>query len=53
LKLTKSRGKDEAPDIIDLGMVGEVQTVNPGVIQALEKDNFIPVIAPVGVGEVW
>ena len=51
LKLTKSRGKDEAPDIIDLGMVGEVQTVNPGVIQALEKENFIPVIAPVGVGE--
>jgi acetylglutamate kinase len=51
LKLTRSRGKDEAPDIIDLGMVGEVQTVNPGVIQALEKENFIPVIAPVGVGE--
>jgi acetylglutamate kinase len=51
LKLTRSRGEDEAPEIIDLGMVGEVQTVNPGVIQALEKENFIPVIAPVGAGE--
>src|SRR4030043_775963 len=51
LKLTRSRGKNEAPDVIDLGMVGEVQTVNPEVIQALEKENFIPVIAPVGVGE--
>ena len=51
LKLTKSRGKDEAPEIIDIGMVGEVKAINPGVIEALEKENFIPVIAPVGVGE--
>ena len=32
-------------------MVGEVKAINPGVIEALEKENFIPVIAPVGVGE--
>jgi acetylglutamate kinase len=32
-------------------MVGEVKEINPGVIEALEKENFIPVIAPVGVGE--
>jgi acetylglutamate kinase len=51
LKLAKSRGKDELPEIIDIGMVGEVKEINPGVIEALEKDNFIPVIAPVGVGE--
>jgi len=51
MKLTKSRGKDEAPEIIDIGMVGEVQAINPGVIEALEKENFIPVIAPVGLGE--
>ena len=51
LKLTKSRGKDEDPEIIDIGMVGEVKKINPGVIEALEKENFIPVIAPVGVGE--
>jgi acetylglutamate kinase len=51
LKLTKSRGKDGLPEIIDIGMVGEVKEINPGVIEALERENFIPVIAPVGVGE--
>jgi acetylglutamate kinase len=50
LRLTKSRGEDEAPEIIDIGWVGEVKQINPGVIEALESD-FIPVIAPVGVGE--
>jgi len=51
LKLAKSRGKDEPPEIIDIGMVGEVKEINPGVIEALERENFIPIIAPVGVGE--
>ena len=51
LKVTKSRGLDEVPELIDIGMVGEVKEINPGVIEALEKENFIPVIAPVGVGE--
>jgi acetylglutamate kinase len=51
LRLTRSRGKDEKPEIIDIGMVGEVKAINPGVIEALERENFIPVIAPVGVGE--
>lgn len=51
LRLTKSRGKDELPELIDIGMVGEVKAINPEVIEALERENFIPVIAPVGVGE--
>ncbi|MDP3015985.1 MAG: acetylglutamate kinase [Deltaproteobacteria bacterium] len=51
LKLTRSGGKDKDPEIIDIGMVGEVKAIHPGVIESLEKDNFIPVIAPVGVGE--
>jgi acetylglutamate kinase len=38
------------PEIIDIGLVGEVETVNPAIIDALEKNNFIPVIAPIGVG---
>ncbi|MFB3883606.1 MAG: acetylglutamate kinase [Thermodesulfobacteriota bacterium] len=50
LRLAKSGGKGEDPEMIDIGMVGEVKEVNPGVIEALEKENFIPVIAPVGVG---
>jgi acetylglutamate kinase len=38
------------PEIIDIGQVGEVETIHPQIIQALEQANFIPVIAPVGVG---
>jgi acetylglutamate kinase len=51
LNLAKRRGKDEMPEIVDIGMVGEVKAINPGVIEALKKENFIPVIAPVGVGD--
>ncbi len=51
MKLTKSGGKGKKPEVIDIGMVGEVKAINPGVIGALERENFIPVIAPVGVGE--
>ena len=39
------------PEIIDIGLVGEVETVRPEIIQALEQNNFIPVIAPIGVGK--
>jgi acetylglutamate kinase len=34
----------------DIGLVGEVDAVNPELIRLLEQDGFIPVIAPVGVG---
>ena len=35
---------------VDLGLVGEVEAVNPDPIRLLEDHGFIPVIAPVGVG---
>jgi len=38
------------PEIIDIGMVGEVERVNPAIITALEESHFIPVIAPIGGG---
>lgn len=38
-------------EIIDLGHVGEVQTIDPAVVSMLDDDHFIPVIAPIGVGE--
>jgi len=38
-------------EIIDLGHVGEVSSINPAVVSMLDKENFIPVIAPIGVGE--
>lgn len=37
-------------ELLDIGLVGQVVEVNPSVINALDKDGFIPVIAPVGVG---
>lgn len=38
----------DVPEIIDLGHVGEVKAINAGVLMHLERDRFIPVIAPVG-----
>ena len=36
--------------LADIGLVGEVESVNPEAIRLLEENGFIPVIAPVGVG---
>ena len=41
----------EVPEIIDIGHVGEVDTVNGDIIDTLVNNHFIPVIAPIGVGE--
>ncbi|MDE0661016.1 MAG: acetylglutamate kinase [Gammaproteobacteria bacterium] len=51
-KLTPKRlhGIDDAPEIIDIGHVGEVADVNRGVLDTLIGSGFIPVIAPVGIG---
>lgn len=35
----------------DLGQVGEVDSIDPAVVQMLDDDDFIPVIAPIGVGK--
>ncbi|NMT62448.1 acetylglutamate kinase [Marinobacter orientalis] len=40
----------ERPEIIDIGHVGEVDSVNVEVIDMLTRSNVIPVIAPIGVG---
>ncbi len=50
MQITKKSTADQPPEIIDLGLVGQVEKVNPSVIQNLEHGAFIPVIAPVGVG---
>ncbi len=50
LEMTAVNPDTLTPEIIDIGMVGEVETVDPKVISALEESNFIPVIAPIGVG---
>ena len=51
LPLVRFQVEDNPPEIIDMGMVGEVVKVNPVIIRTLESGGFIPVIAPVGVGE--
>jgi len=48
----KSKSIDKLPtEIIDLGHVGSVKKINPGIVNILDNEKFIPVIAPVGVGE--
>jgi acetylglutamate kinase len=39
------------PEIIDLGHVGEVQSIDVAVVHMLVQGDFIPVIAPIGVGD--
>ena len=41
----------DAPEIIDLGHVGDVHSIDKSVIKTLIKGDFIPVVAPVGVDE--
>ena len=52
-KLTFTRTSPEmaAPEIIDIGHVGEVTSIDTAVVDLLLRGNFIPVIAPIGVGE--
>jgi acetylglutamate kinase len=47
----KAERDDEAFEIIDLGHVGEVSSIDTSVLDMLGKSDFIPVIAPIGVGE--
>jgi len=49
LEVSVPRGDDLSPEILDLGNVGEVTAVNTRLLQSLIRDQFVPVIAPVGV----
>lgn len=40
----------QEPGTIDLGHVGEVTAIDPSIVNTLDDGNFIPVIAPIGVG---
>jgi acetylglutamate kinase len=40
----------KASEIIDIGHVGDVQSIDPSVVNMLISGDFIPVIAPIGVG---
>jgi acetylglutamate kinase len=43
--------KDDATDMLDIGQVGEIQSIDPEIISLLDSREFIPVVAPIGVGE--
>ncbi|MCH7500809.1 MAG: acetylglutamate kinase, partial [Nitrospinae bacterium] len=39
------------PEIIDLGLVGDIKRINANILNTLDRAEFIPVIAPIGRGE--
>lgn len=47
LRKSVASGEEE---VIDIGLVGEVESIEPGILNTIEKDGFIPVIAPIGFG---
>jgi len=49
--LIKAKKKEFSDPAKDLGFVGEVEEINPELIEKLIEDGYIPVIAPVGVNE--
>ena len=51
IHLKKSAHDIDASEIIDLGHVGEVSSIDPSVVEMLGRSDFIPVIAPIGVGD--
>ncbi len=51
MEITRKSPELNAPEIIDLGHVGEVTAIDPSLVRSLENGHFIPVIAPIGVGE--
>ncbi|MGC8509161.1 MAG: acetylglutamate kinase [Thiomonas sp.] len=47
----RMRDRDNPEAEIDVGQVGEVAAIDPSVVKALQDDQFIPVISPIGFGE--
>lgn len=50
-KLRMQRKDAPLGDLIDVGQVGEITSIDPSLIAFLDKGDFIPVIAPIGVGD--
>lgn len=42
--------QEQAGETVDIGQVGEIEAIDPEVISLLESREFIPVVAPIGVG---
>jgi acetylglutamate kinase len=50
LKRSKRDPDTNIEKVLDLGLVGEPKTINPHVLEAFEKSDITPVIAPIGRG---
>jgi len=46
-----TRDKDDPNKEHDVGLVGDISAIDPSVVKALQDDQFIPVISPIGFGE--
>jgi acetylglutamate kinase len=50
MTITRELPELDAPEIIDIGHVGEVASIDASIVHMLVRDDFIPVVAPIGVG---
>ena len=50
LTITRKSPDMEEPEIVDIGHVGEVASIDKSVVENLTRGHFVPVIAPIGVG---
>ena len=51
MTITRDDPELDVPEIIDLGHVGEVESIDASVVDMLTGGDFIPVVAPIGVGK--
>jgi acetylglutamate kinase len=51
LEIKRNSPELKAPEIIDIGHVGEVESIDTAIVDLLIQGDFIPVIAPIGVDE--
>src|SRR5437588_9100536 len=45
------KSETQAGEFVDIGLVGEIERIDPELINLLDSRDFIPVIAPIGVGD--
>ncbi len=49
-KVIKKSDKAGEEEIIDIGLVGDVESISPEILISIQKNGFIPVISPIGTG---
>ncbi|MCP5151378.1 MAG: acetylglutamate kinase [Ectothiorhodospiraceae bacterium] len=51
LRVARQSAEAAEPELVDIGLVGEVESIDTAVVDMLVRGDFIPVIAPIGVGD--